>query len=208
MLNPFDTRNINPVMLIRFLSVWLVQGLLTRGHLLWWPNGETHQSNIILQYINIYIYIWYHTISIVFIRENTNPAMLFGFGWPHVQGCCAENWPLHNVIYSGDQMGKLARVTYMQYISLQGQFSIAFVHVSDHFEHFLLCFFPIGPPLEWYETYVTPTAFMSLQRVKYAIYVVTYMGNTCIWPQHLIFMHAIYIAANICGHIYMGDNCL
>ena len=41
-------------------------------------------------------------------------------------------------------------------------------------------FFPIGPPLEWYEIYVTPAAFMSLQRMTYAIYVVTYMGN--IWP--------------------------
>ena len=54
-------------------------------HLLWWPNEETRQSNIILIYIYTYIY---HTTSNLFIQENINSGRLFGFAWPHDQRRC------------------------------------------------------------------------------------------------------------------------
>ena len=111
-------------------------------HLLWWPNGENHQSNMIL--IITYICIYIYDIILSYNISNFYPLTLFGFDWPHDQGPCAQNQPLHMWIYSGSQMGKLARV--------------AFLHVPDHFGHFLcfrvfllVClFFCYVTPLEWH----------------------------------------------------------
>ena len=90
--------------------------------------------------MHIYVYTWYHTLSITFIWRK-NPATLFGFGWPHGPGRCAENGPWYKCIYPGGQMGKLTRVKsfrniyvyingFMQYQSLFTQKTLTLRRVS------------------------------------------------------------------------------
>ena len=52
----------------------------------------------------------------IYIWENTVPAPLISFGWAHGQWRCAEIGPRYTSIYSSSQMGKLTRVTYVQYM--------------------------------------------------------------------------------------------
>ena len=78
---------------------------------------------------------WYYTIVIPFIQENIDPVMLFEFLARHVaQGVVLSmGHSLHKCIFLGGQLRKLARVTYMQYISLQTK---SFSCISTRFRSF------------------------------------------------------------------------
>ena len=107
----------------------------------------------------------------------------------------AENGPLYTCIYSGGQMGKLARARYMQYFVTPGT-ALLLIYTFQTILNVVCILFIVTP--RWSD--ICDARHSSAIYVTPASPAVTYMGKMCLW--HLIYLHYWYMCFKTLKNIY------
>ena len=166
-INIFIWESMNPVMIFESLSSRMVQGVVT-------PSRAQARALCFLLLFGVLGARPTHPVRLqAYMAKQAERWRGRPFPWSpssrhgnklYKHGGGVENGPVYTCIYTGGKMGRLARMTCMQYVSPQTQFFIAFPSVSHHFNHFSH-FFSLRPPLECHicdichpEPHVTPAS--------------------------------------------------
>ena len=104
-------------------------------------------------------------------------------------------------IYSVDQMCKLARMTYIPYISLQAHFVTVFLYIANHFQHLFNLFYrgtPTGVTYMWYDAIVVTgvpviTAANDMRFMLWHIDMLMLMSQIVFYLLHSALVLSLYI---------------
>ena len=146
-------------MLFLFFAGWLVQGILLRMD----------------QVTRIWLIDIYQII--ILSDKHNNTVMLFCLAV--LSGALCWKWVITpvNLLWWPNGDTRPSDI-YAIYLTIKTTFFIAFLHVSDHFEH-LLQHFLLRTLLEWHMRYMSLQCHVCHSNVwvTYEIYSVTYMRN-------------------------------